>query len=329
MIRVGNVLITTSVVDILQILKQELNLKGINLLNRIVPGNSNIQVTCPAHSGGQERKPSCGISTKRIDGYDVGTVHCFTCGYRATLPEFISKCFGRNDNGDYGKHWLIRKFISVEISERPVLDLDFGRDKKNIAQNTTFVTEQELDSYRYTHPYLYQRGMTDEIIEKYDLGYDKHFKLPNTTNELETITFPVRDINGNTLFVARRAIHQKLFYYPVESDKPIYGIYELDKNAKEVIVCESMFNALSCQVYGKQAIALLGLGSESQYEQLAQLPCRELVIGLDPDNAGRKAGQKLKERLRGKKIISFLDVPQGKDLNDLSEEEFNKLTKYY
>lgn len=322
-------MITVPITNIIQTLKMELDLKGIPLLNKIVAGNSsNMQVTCPIHSNGQERKPSCGISLISIDGYEAGTVHCFTCGYRATLPEFISLCFGRKDNGEFGKHWLIRKFVSIQISERPDLDLDLTR-KKDVTVKTDFVSEEELDSYRYTHPYLYQRGMTDEIIERYDLGYDANFKLPGTNNIIEAVTFPVRDINGNTLFIARRAIHQKLFYYPENTDKPIYGLYELDKNAKEVIVCESMFNALSCAVYGKSAIALLGLGTESQYKQLEKLHCRKLIIGLDPDKAGYRAGQKLKQRLKHRKLITFLDIPEGKDINDLTEQEFNQLTEYY
>lgn len=328
MLKVGNALITVPITTILQTLKQELDLRGINLLNKMVPGPSNIQVTCPVHNGGQERKPSCGINTARKEGVEFGTVHCFTCGYRASFPEFVSKCFGRDDKGEFGKHWLIRKFISIEINERPVLQLNFDR-KQPKAQEIEYVSEEELDSYRYTHPYLYQRGMTDEIIELYDLGYDKNFRLPNTDNDIETVTFPVRDINGNTLFVARRAIYHKLFYYPEEVDKPIYGIYELDKNASEVIVCESMFNALTCRVYGRQAVALLGLGTESQYKQLEKLHCRKLIIGLDPDKAGYKAGQKLKEKLKSKKLISFLDIPQGKDINDLTRQEFDKLTQYY
>lgn len=328
MLRVGNTLITVPVINIIQVLKQELDLRGIPLLNKIVPGANNIQVTCPVHNHGQERKPSCGISTTNKQGVDAGTVHCFTCGFRSSLPEFISICFGRKDNGEYGKNWLIKKFISVEISERPDLELNISRNKQN-EQNIEYVSEQELDRYRYTHPYLYRRGMTDEIIEEYDLGYDRNFKLPGTNNTIETVTFPVRDINGNTLFVARRAIYQKLFYYPQNVDKPLYGIYELDKNAAEIIVCESMFNALTCRVYGKQAIALLGLGTETQYKQLEQLKARKLIIGLDPDKAGSRAGLRLKNRLKNKKIISFLDVPEGKDINDLTEEEFNKLTQYY
>lgn len=328
MLKVGNVVITTPIITILQTLKTELDLRGIQLLHKMVPGTSNIQVTCPVHSGGQERKPSCGISTDPRKSVEVGTVHCFTCGYRATLPEFISTCFGRKDGGEYGKHWLIKKFVGIQISERPNLELDFSRGRSTQEQ-TQFVSEEELDSYRYTHPYHYQRGMTDEIIERYDLGYDSSFKLPGTVNTIETVTFPVRDINGNTLFVARRAIHTKLFYYPENVDKPIYGLYELDKTANEVIVCESMFNALTCQVYGRQAVALLGLGTESQYKQLEKLPCRKLIIGLDPDKAGRGAGQKLKQRLQRKKLVSFLDIPGGRDLNDLSLEEFTKLTEYY
>lgn len=328
MLKVGNVFITAPVTNIIQALKQELDLRGIPLLHKIVVGNSNIQVTCPVHNNGQERKPSCGISTTYKQGVEVGTVHCFTCGYRASLQEFISACFGRNDDGEYGRQWLVRKFISVSVAERPDLELNLSR--KPVQQETiNYVSEEELDRYRYTHPYLYQRGMTDDIIEMYDLGYDANFRLPNTNNDIETVTFPVRDITGNTLFVARRAIYQKLFYYPEEVDKPLYGIYELDKNADEIIICESMFNALTCRVYGKQSLALLGLGTESQYKQLEQLKARKLIIGLDPDKAGRRATERLKERLRGKKLISCLELPEGKDINDLSEEEFSKLTQYY
>lgn len=328
MFKVDNIYITTPIIEILQVLKNDLEIRGIPLLNKITESNNNIQVTCPVHNNGQERKPSCGIRTTSNKGVEAGTVHCFTCGYRASLTEFISRCFGLIDNGNYGKRWIVRKFISVEISERPDLELNFSR-KPETSKKIEYISEQELDSYRYTHPYLYKRGMTDEIIEEYDLGYDAHFRLPNTNNDIETITFPVRDINGNTLFVARRAINTKLFYYPEDVDKPIYGIYELDKSANEVIICESMFNALTCRVYGKQAVALLGLGTESQYKQLEQLKARKLIIGLDPDKAGNKARKRLKNRLLGKKIISFLDIPEGKDINDLTLEEFNNLIEYY
>ena len=83
------------------------------------------------------------------------------------------------------------------------------------------------------------------------------------------------------------------------------------------------------KTFHKQAVALLGLGTESQYKQLEQLKARKLIIGLDPDKAGNKARKRLKNRLLGKKIISYLDIPEGKDINDLTLEEFNNLIEYY
>ena len=44
--------------------------------------------------------------------------------------------------------------------------------------------------------------MTDEVIEQFDLGYDK---------STDSITFPVRDKNGDCMFVARRSIKTKYF----------------------------------------------------------------------------------------------------------------------
>ena len=63
MIKVNNTYITASVEEIVGLLKTHLSLMGINLLNQIRPGRDNIQVTCPIHNNGQERKPSCGIRT--------------------------------------------------------------------------------------------------------------------------------------------------------------------------------------------------------------------------------------------------------------------------
>lgn len=61
---------------------------------------------------------------------------------------------------------------------------------------------------------MYKRGLTDELIELYDVGYDPKFKLKSDSNPFSCITFPVRDVNGKTLFIARRAIDFKLYHYP-------------------------------------------------------------------------------------------------------------------
>ena len=76
-------------------------------------------------------------------------------------------------------------------------------------------------------------------------------------------------------FVARRAINTKLFHYPDNVEKPVYGAHLIDDSVKELYVCESAINALTCWVYGKKAVALLGLGTKYQYDILKKLPVRK------------------------------------------------------
>lgn len=325
-------------VEVIVELRNQLALNGIQRFRHIRRITDHIQITCPFHKNGQESKPSCGITTKEIkQGGKIvpsGTVHCFTCGQTCSLDEMISYCFGKNDFGVFGIEWLRKNFLTVEYEDRPQIQLNLSRSQrsqKTEEHQIRYVPEEELDTYRYTHPYMYQRKLTDEIIEMFDIGYDDNFVLKNSNgveSHLRCITFPVRDITGGTLFIARRSVDTKFFHYPSGVDKPLYGVYELSKlneYPKEVILCESIFNCLTCWVYGKYAIALNGTGSGYQYTLLKQLPIRKFVLGLDPDDAGRKGMVKLRKALGSSKIITQYDVPEGKDINDLTKEEFMSL----
>lgn len=325
MFYVGNTPILADCLDILQELKSQLELNGIHRFAQFKVGTKNIQFNCPIHSDGQERKPSCGISIVNQENTPSGTVHCFACGYTATLEEMISHCFGYNDNGAFGKEWLIKNFLTVSIQDRKDIVLDLGRENKN--KTEVYITEKELDSYRYYHPYMYKRKLTNEVIEKFDVGFDNHFVLNGKV--LRCITFPVRDKDGNTLFIARRSVDTKLFHYPEGVDKPVYGIYELPTDIEEIIICESVFNALTCYVYGKPAVALLGLGTERQYKQLRQLHCRKFITALDPDSAGQRATKKLKKALGKNKLVTSYVIPKDKDINDLTKEEFESLLEIF
>lgn len=309
--------ILASALEVLTELKNQLALNGIIRFNEFRVGLNNIQFNCPIHSSGQERKPSCGILTTDRGEQKAGVVHCFSCGYTATLEEMISHCFGKDDFGNFGREWLVKNFLTVAVENRKDIDLDIKRGGKKDKER--FVNEVELNSYRVYHPYMFQRKMTDEAIEHFDVGYDK---------ETNSLTFPVRDTLGRTLFIARRNVDFKYFNYPVGVDKPVYGLYELN-NPEEVIVCESMIDAITCYVYGKQAVALLGLGTNKQYEQLKQLKCRKLITAFDPDVAGLKATNKLREKLSTHKIITSYELPTGKDINDLTKEEFDNLVEYF
>lgn len=136
----------------------------------------------------------------------------------------------------------------------------------------------------------------------------------------------MRDIKGRSLFIVRRAISIKRFYIPNDIQKPVYGIYELPRGCQSVVIVESCFNALTSVRYGKPAVALLGTGTPYQIEQLKRLGVREFILGFDPDEAGERATRRLKKALKSVALVwQFEGIPEGKDINDLSEEEFNSL----
>ena len=313
MLMVDDIPILENEMTILETLRNELHNRGIDKLAVIKKTHGNIQVCCPIHKDGKERKPSCGINLDGSKGTSPGTVHCFTCGYVASFKEFVSDCFGYNDKGEYGKRWILENFVSVEIEKRKSFSINLSRSK----QAQQFVTEEELDTYRYFHPYMNKRHLTDEIIDKFDVGYDK---------ETQCLTFPVWDEKGRCVFVARRSVTTKFFNYPREVNKPVYGLNFISANINTVVVCESIINALTCWTWGIPAIALIGTGSFEQYPILQNSHIRKYLLALDPDEAGDKGRQRIRNNVKGKMIVD-LQIPTGKDVNDLTEKEFLNIMK--
>jgi DNA primase len=312
---------------VIKTLKMELELKGIYRFNNIKVMPRNLQVTCPIHKEGQERKPSCGISRVKTDKVESGTVHCFTCGYKASLGEMISNCFGYNDFGAFGNKWLLQKFVTVEKESRKDLIIDFARKSQSTEKSITYITEEELESYRFYHDYMFKRKLTEEVIERFDIGYDDEFILDN--RKYECLTFPVKDKTGNVLFIARRSVKGKLFHYPKESEKPVYGLYDLAEDTNEVIVCEGAIDKLTCNVYGKESVALLGTGAEHQYKELKKSNVRKFITAFDGDEAGVKATERFKKEVGESKLVTSYLIPKDKDINDLSKEEFDNLEEIF
>lgn len=300
MLYIDGMLIQEDVMTILKELKFQLAVNGTILFSTMKDTNDNIMITCPMHKNGQERSPSCGVHKK------TGLVHCFTCGYSVTLSEMISNVFGRNDCGIFGREWLRKNFTEIAVEERDELKLNLAR-KSLKHEFHSYVPDIVLEQYRYTHPYMYKRGLTDDVIDKFDIGYDI---------ETECLTFPVRDKNGNCLFVARRSVKDKYFHYPSGAHKPLYGVYEMD-SISPVYVCESMFNALSLVTIGCNAVALNGTGSKEQYEELRRLPNRHIILALDNDEAGNRGMNKIANYLKDSKILYSLSYKDSRDINDL------------
>lgn len=310
--------------DILQELRSQLTLNGIQYLQKEPrqSGNS-LQIQCPYHGNGLERKPSAGI--RKTDGM----FHCFACGEIHTLPEVISYCFGHSEDyvGAWGWKWLVKNFITIQVEERKDVVLDFSRDRSshNIDPGTDirFVTEEELEEYRWTHPYWKKRGITDEyIIELFDLGYDK---------ETKCITFPIRDKEGNCEFVARRSVRTKFFTYPEGVTKPLYGLYELYQSKelpKDIMLCESMIDCILLWQSGYTALALNGLGNERQFKQLRELPIRHIILATDNDEAGKKARKRIRKNVSNKIYTGIVFPNDVKDVGECTKEQLKNILQW-
>lgn len=312
-------------IDILNDLKLQLRLHGIDRFNKIKQSNYNVQFCCPFHKDkngieGGEKNPSAGMLLEDKGDAKAGTVNCFSCSYTAPIQIFISNCFGYDDQGAFGTKWLFKNYVSIEIENRPMLQMLPLSRKVAAKEKPIYISEEELDSYRYYHEYMAKRKLTMPIIEKFDVGYIEAEKC---------VTFPCHDKEGNCLFIAKRSVNTKFFHYPEGVSKPVYGLHHITQDIRTVIVCESIINALTCEVYGKHAIALIGTGNSAQYDTLNKSHIRKFIMALDPDDAGRKATLRFRKNISRAKIITEFVMPEGRDINDLTQEEFNNLKEIY
>lgn len=320
--------INASCEDMVYELQRQLHINKIPYLHKIQDSGKNIMITCPYHGNGQERRPSAGI--RKIDGL----FHCFACGQAHTLPEVISYCFGKDDMfGRWGMKWILKNFSTVQVEERKDVEIDLERNnisnKSDVLDSSNnnqpnYVSEEELDSYRYYHEYWTKRGITDEnIIELFDLGYDKR------TDE---IIMPNYNKDGNCVFIARRSIKSKRFSYPKNVEKIVYGIYQLYQLIdfpKDVYITESMIDCIYLWQFGKYACALNGLGTQQQFNELNKMPCRHFILATDNDEAGIRARGVIRNNLKNKLITEVL-LPYGrKDINECTKDEILNLQEVF
>ena len=329
MITVWGVPVVATVEQVLKDIK--LQLYGTGLLREMNSTGADLMVTCPFHKNGKERSPSCGVLLKekvvKDKKYEAGTVHCYTCGYTADLPQFIADVLGL-ENSLAGYKWLVGKY-NYSVQEREPLELNLYRGQD---QKASYMDEDEIERFykelinsREACEYLHRRKLESWILHAYKLGYDPADK---------TVLFPVRDMQGRVAFYKGRSIAGKHFYNAKDIDKSslVYGLYELCNGnfsqgiatpESEIWITESEIDALTLISYGVFAVALMGSHiSEEQCKELERAPFRRFVLATDNDEAGRKGASQIKRLLipKGFRFTNLQWHTQLKDINDLAKE---------
>lgn len=278
-------------------------------LRTIEDRGDEIRVPCPHHSLGQERVPAMFIRK------DDGIGHCFVCDFSfRDFSKFVGECF--NKSQEYGEDWLIANYASDYVNQGLILDkIDLNNKEDNHTQKK--IDESILSTFESYHPYMTARHLTQDVIDKYEIKYDKDTK---------SIVFPVRNINGDLSYLTRRSVEGKRFIIDKNASKSSIYLLNYVKNEKTVFVVEAQLSALVMNGWGIPTIALLGAGTqEEQVNTLNNTQIRRFVLCYDNDQAGWKGVSRFKKFIDSDRFVDVITLPEGKDPNDMTEKEFRNL----
>lgn len=300
-----------NVINVLQALQGQLRSTGNKHLKDVRVVQENAMITCPYHGNGVEKNPSCGVLLEDKGKHRAGTVHCFTCGTTTDLEHLVSDVFGINDNGDYGRKWLLENFGILQT-----------KDNIYIPAFEDSIPTFEYKSYVGYHDYYRKRGVSEELAKAFNLGYDPYN---------ETVVIPVFDKQGKCVMLIRRGTKSKVYMNSAGANKvsTLYGlnnVYNMLGHFVDypyIFITEGAFDVLRLWQFGYPAVGILqATVSESHINLIKKLPFNKVVIATDNDEAGRRvAGQLAKKLGRDKEIFRVYFPAHAKDIGDFTDEE--------
>lgn len=307
--------------DIVEIVSSYLTLKK---------AGTNLKACCPFH---HEKSPSMMISPERQ------TFKCFGCGEGGDVITFIEKIEGLDF---FNALKLLADKAGIELKDNSV---KFGASEHKADKKTKMFEINEWTKKVYhqvlvNHPkaekareYLKKRGMSDETIEKFEIGYAPvswdfllRFLMNKNYKESEIveagvaiksergkvfdrfrgrIIFPIGNIMGNTTAFTSRILEDdgQSAKYINSSESPIYikgkTIYALDKaklpikEADMAILVEGQMDVIACHQAGYKNVVATS-GTALTLDQLVILNRYASVIAMCFDSD--EAGQTAMKR---------------------------------
>jgi DNA primase len=159
--------------------------------------------------------------------------------------------------------------------------------------------------------YLKERGVTDEMIEKYDIGFTTEEPYSNR------IIIPSYDMEGKlNYFVARSWIKRKMKYKnpPAPKEEIIFNESRIDWD-QDIYLCEGAFDG----IFLPNPLVMLGKKlSLLMLEKLYNFAKKDIIICLDGD--AWSDTKKLFHELNGGLLygrVKALKLPNDKDACDL------------
>ena len=320
----------------------------------LIKKGKNYVAVCPFHD---DHDPSMSISQ------DKQIFKCFVCGAGGNVFNFVK---------DYEKIQFNEAIIKVANYISYPLDEKYFVKQNQIDPKLKILYDVLNEYVKYTRyilntedaqnakKYLYKRGLDDNIIQKFEIGYNlnndqstkfliaKGFDIESCVkanitriNEFgskdvfnQRIVFPIHNPQGQVVaFTARTMNPNESSKYINSTETPLYTKGNLlfnyhraikpIKQLKEIIIVEGVMDVIALdRVNIENAVATLGTACTKEQISLIQNASNNVVICYDSDAAGQTATLKLARLLIAHKLnVSIIQNTTGLDLDEIIEQK--------
>ena len=271
------------------------------------PLNRNKKVPCPFH---QEKTPSLSIEE------NSNMWKCFGCGVGGDAIRFLAMLKGIED-------FEAAKLIVQDFSLNINFESEFNKSPTGELRSHILQAQKHIGETNY----FIKRGLTEETIKQFGLGYDPSEKK---------VLIPY---SPKFVYYQTRGVEDRKFRKP-KSEKygsePLWHPEFMERRDKTpIFIVESPICAMSITQYGGVAVALCGVSNAKKFaEDVAKRKSKilgTLVIWMDNDDPGKEATQTLVNAFKTAKVKHIVyEYEQNADYtdpNDLLIKSANRLCK--
>jgi DNA primase len=276
---------------------------------------------CPFHNN--RSTPSFAIS------HNKGLYVCYnpSCNAAGTILDLVKSLSQRNDFEALRFIGTMKKESEVGFDDELANLLEEKPDFVEFSKNTLDKLSEDRWNSVEACNYFLSRGINHESMDYFDLGYSEKQRM---------VTVPVHSPDGIPVGIVGRSIEGKSFKNSsnLPRNKTMFNLHRAKRAGGTIIVTESSFDAIRVHQAGfPGAVATLGGSlSEDNLENLNKYSSK-IIIMTDADEAGRKLGKLIANKLKMKDILwasyqyGMIYPHNAKDVGDLTDEEIQQCIK--
>lgn len=219
--------------------------------------------------------------------------------------------------GEQGNIYTLAKHLGDE--KKDIISNQLNYQKKEIKFDSSLVEKCHKDLPDNIRNYLNKRGINDEIINYYKLGFGTFYRK-------KWITIPIKNKDGEYIFFKLRQSPEDgndKITYPKGIEAQIYTWEEINKEEKKIMICEGELDNLLLLSKGAKAITSTHGAITFKREWIEEISknFKDIYICFDNDEAGRKGARRIAKILEDYDNNIFItslpkEVGEGGDITD-------------